>query len=136
MKTTLLSLMLLAAPCSLVPCMVPVLAADESPTAAPAHTFPTPDEVVKTLTTKLSLTPDQASKILPIITNRQQKLKAIMGDASLSRMDRMQQSKAVFSEGDAQIHAILTPDQQTKYAELEQQTREHMRHHMQESQAQ
>jgi len=134
MKTTLRATLISAALCSFIPCLGSVLAADESAPAGPAHSFPAPDEVVKTLTSKLSLTPDQAGKIAPIIADRQAKLKAIMADASASRMERMHQSKAIMSDTDTQINAILTPDQQAKYAEIEQQIRQQARHRMQQPQ--
>jgi hypothetical protein len=83
--------------------------------------MPTPEEVVSKMTTRLSLTPDQAAKITPIVAERQQKLKAIAADTTASHADRKTQAKAVYSDSDAQIKTILTPDQQHKYAAMEQQ---------------
>ena len=62
-----------------------------------------------------------AAKIEPIIADRQQKLKAIYADTTASKADRKTQAKSVYTDSDAQIKAILTPDQQHKYAAMEQQ---------------
>jgi periplasmic protein CpxP/Spy len=131
MKSPLTAALLLGAMCSSIAGTSPLFAADETAPAPAARSFPAPEEVVKSLTDKLSLSADQASKITPIIADRQQQLKAIMANTSLSRMERMQQSKTVFGDSDAKLNAILTPDQQTKYAAIKEQMREQGRHRMQ-----
>jgi Spy/CpxP family protein refolding chaperone len=115
MFVTLLSTTL----CSTLPISLAAFAGDEAPAAA--HAMPSPDEVVSKMTSKLSLTPDQAAKIEPIIADRQQKLKAIYADTTASKADRKTQAKSVYTDSDAQIKAILTPEQQHKYAAMEQQ---------------
>jgi Spy/CpxP family protein refolding chaperone len=100
-----------------------------------AHTPPSPDQVVSMLASKLSLSDDQKNAITPIIADRQQKLKALMADASAPRRQRGQQARQIMSDSNAKINAILTPDQQTKYAQIEQQMREQMKQHMQDRKA-
>ncbi|HEY2675404.1 MAG TPA: hypothetical protein VGI65_00445 [Steroidobacteraceae bacterium] len=87
------------------------------------------------LASKLSLSDDQKNAITPIIADRQQKLKALMADASAPRRQRGQQARQIMSDSNAKINAILTPDQQTKYAQIEQQMREQMKQHMQDRKA-
>jgi Spy/CpxP family protein refolding chaperone len=84
---------------------------------------------------KLSLSADQKNAITPIIVDRQQRLKAVAADNTASRRQRGQQLRQIMSDSDAKINAILTPDQQTKYAEMEQQMRQQMRQRMQEKKA-
>jgi periplasmic protein CpxP/Spy len=123
MNNALFATLLSATLCASIPATLSALPADDAAAPAAAHSMPTPQQVVDKMTTKLSLTPDQAAKITPIIADRQQKLKAIAADSTASHADRKTQSRAVFSDSDAQINAILTPDQQLKYAAMEQQMR-------------
>jgi Spy/CpxP family protein refolding chaperone len=37
--------------------------------------------------------------------------------------------RQIMSDSDAKINAVLTPDQQAKYAQIEQEMRDHMRQH-------
>ncbi len=133
-----LSTQLLAGFCLAICIAVPgaVLALPQDSSAPPqAQTFPSPDHVVETLANKLSLSDDQKKAILPIIADRQQKMKALMSDTSSSRMQRGQQARQIMSDSDAKIKAILTPDQQTKYAQIEEQMREQIKQRMQEKKA-
>ena len=100
-----------------------------------AQTPPSPEQVVGMLANKLSLSDDQQKAILPIIADRQQKMKALMSDMSSSRMHRGRDAHQIMSDSDAKINAILTPDQQTKYAQIEEQMREQMKQRMQEKKA-
>jgi protein CpxP len=95
-------------------------------------TFPSPDEVVKILDSKLSLSDDQKSKITPIIVDRQQKMKAILADTSSRPMQQRRKAKQILSDSDKKINAILTSDQQQKYAQAEQQIQEQMKQRMQQ----
>jgi hypothetical protein len=80
----------------------------------------------------LSLSDDQKSKITPIIADRQQKLKALQADTSLRPMQRVRKAKAILNESDKKIKANLTPDQQQKYVEIEQQIRDMAKQRVQE----
>jgi periplasmic protein CpxP/Spy len=100
-----------------------------------AQTPPSPEQVVGMLANKLSLSDDQKKAILPIIADRQQKMKALLSDTGSSRMQRGREARQIMSEGDAKINAILTPDQQAKYAQIEEQMREQMKQRMQEKKA-
>ena len=88
---------------------------------------PSPEQVVGMLTAKLSLSEDQKNAITPIIAERQQKLMAVKNDTAAPRRQRGQQMRQIMSDSDAKINAILTPDQQAKYAQIEQQMRDQMR---------
>jgi len=107
----------------------------DSSAAPQARTPPSPEQVVSMLADKLSLSADQENAITPIIADRQQKLKALAADTTSPRRQRGQQLRQIMSDSDAKINTILTPDQQTKYAQIEQQMREQMKQRMQEKRA-
>ena len=121
MKKAMYATLLSTTLCSTIPISLSAFAGDDAAAPAAAHAMPSPDEVVSKMTTKLSLTPDQAAKIKPIVADRQEKLKAIKADTTASKAERKSQAKTVYTESDAQIKAILTPEQQHKYAAMEQQ---------------
>lgn len=110
---------------------VPV-AAQSTPAAQPATGAPTPEQVVDKMSEKLSLTADQKAKITPIIADRQTKLKALAADSSLTQMQRARQARGIFSASDSKIEAILTPDQQQKYAQVKEEAREQLRERAQQ----
>jgi Spy/CpxP family protein refolding chaperone len=89
---------------------------------------PSPEQVVSMLTAKLSLSEDQKNAIAPIIAERQQKLLAVRNDTAAPRRQRGQEMRQIMSDSDAKINAVLNPDQQAKYAQIEQEMRDHMRH--------
>jgi periplasmic protein CpxP/Spy len=102
--------------------------------AAPAHS---PAEVVEMLGKRLSLTDEQKSQILPIITERQQKIQAIRNDPSLPPRQRMSQAQGIMKDSDAKINALLTQEQRLGYSQIEQDIRARMKpYHQQGSAAQ
>ncbi len=88
-----------------------------------------PEHRVEMLSKRLNLTADQQSKLLPIITDRQQQIRAIFQDSSLSRQDRIAKMKAVREESNAKIEALLTDQQKQSFEQLQQQMRERARSH-------
>jgi Spy/CpxP family protein refolding chaperone len=64
------------------------------------------------IATSLNLTPDQKTKVQPIIDQAKPQLQAIHQDA-------MTKAKAVMDSTMSQIRPLLTPDQQTKADELQ-----------------
>src|SRR5215475_3717354 len=86
--------------------------------------WPTPDEVVAKMSTKLSLTDDQKTKIKPIIADRQEKLKALAADTSTPRLQKARKMKTIFDDSDTKINALLTDDQKKKYAEMSEEMRQ------------
>ncbi|HWA95358.1 MAG TPA: hypothetical protein VG844_12220 [Terracidiphilus sp.] len=93
-----------------------------------------PTNMIDVLTQKLALSDDQRNQIEPIITDRRAKLTALREDTSMHRFQRMRQAKKIVQDSDKKINAILNPDQQKKYAELEEQMRQKMRERMQQGQ--
>lgn len=94
-----------------------------SPSSQPMHQAPDPQKQTARLTKRLGLSDDQSSKLLTILQNRQQQMEAIRGDSSLSQQDRHSKMRSLQQDSDSQINAVLTPAQQTQYANMKQMQR-------------
>jgi periplasmic protein CpxP/Spy len=73
---------------------------------------------IEMLTDRLKLTPDQVTKIKPILADQQTQMTALRGDQSLSQDDRMAKMTKIRTDATTKINAILTPDQQTEYKKM------------------
>ena len=71
---------------------------------------------------QLNLTPQQKEKVLPILAAEVPKVQAIKNDNSLSKMQKMQQLRAIHQQSDPQMKAILSPDQYKKLQQIRLQT--------------
>lgn len=88
--------------------------------------WPTPEESVTRMSSKLNLTDDQKSKITPIIADRQTQMKALMADTSGRRMQKARKAKSIMSDSNKKIEALLTRDQKKTYAEMKEQMKEQL----------
>ena len=70
---------------------------------------------------QLNLTPQQKEKVLPMLVAEGPKVQAIKNDNSLSKMQKMQQLRAIHQQTDPQMKAILSPKQYQKLKEIRQQ---------------
>jgi len=77
------------------------------------------DTMLQRLTTELTLTSDQQTQIKPILETEVTEMQAVRADTTLARADRMSKMKDARDTANTAINAILTPDQQTKYAALQ-----------------
>jgi hypothetical protein len=71
---------------------------------------------------QLNLTPQQKEKVLPILIAEGPKVQAIKNDNSLSKVQKIQQIRAIHQQTDPQMKAILTPEQYQKLKTIRQQT--------------
>jgi hypothetical protein len=71
---------------------------------------------------QLNLTPQQKEKVLPILAAEVPKVQAIKSDNSLSKMQKMQQLRAIHQQSDPQMKAILSPEQYQKLKQIRLQT--------------
>jgi len=103
-------------------------------TSVPTTTggWPTPDEAVARMSTKLNLTDDQKSKITPIIADRQAQMRALMADSSGRRLQKARKAKSIMSDSDKKIEALLTSDQKKAYEQMKEERREQMQSRRQE----
>jgi periplasmic protein CpxP/Spy len=104
----------------------PAPAGNASQSSQPMHQAPDPQKQAAHLTKRLGLSDDQSSKIATILQNRQQQIAAVRGDSSLSPQDRRSKVHSIQQDSDSQINAVLTPAQQTQYANMKQMQRQHM----------
>jgi Spy/CpxP family protein refolding chaperone len=93
--------------------------------------WPTPEESVNRMNSKLNLSDDQKAKITPIIADRQNQMRALMADTSSRRLQKAQKAKSIMSDSDKKIEAVLTKDQKKTYAQVKEEMREQMRGRMQ-----
>jgi Spy/CpxP family protein refolding chaperone len=70
---------------------------------------------------QLNLTPEQKAKILPILRDEVPKVQAIKNDNSLSKIQKVQQIRAIHQQTDPQMKAILSPAQYQKLQTIRQQ---------------
>jgi periplasmic protein CpxP/Spy len=69
---------------------------------------------LQAISQQLNLTPEQKAKVLPILADEAPKVQAIRNDNSLSKVQKIQQIKAVHQQTDPQMKAILSPAQYEK----------------------
>jgi periplasmic protein CpxP/Spy len=67
---------------------------------------------------ELNLTPQQKEKILPILAAEAPKVNAIKNDNSLSKVQKMEQVRAIHQQTDPQMKSILTPEQYEKLKQI------------------
>src|SRR5207302_8561775 len=67
----------------------------EAPAVAPASHHADPSQQLRRLTKKLNLTSEQQDQLLPILTDRQQQMTALLNDSSLSAQDRHTKARAL-----------------------------------------
>jgi Spy/CpxP family protein refolding chaperone len=93
--------------------------------------WPTPQESVNRMSSKLNLSDDQKEKITPIITDRQNQMRALMADTSSHRLQKARKAKSIMSDSNNKIEAILTKDQKKTYEQMKEEMREQMQSRMQ-----
>ena len=70
---------------------------------------------------QLNLTPQQKEKVLPILIDEAPKVQAIKNDNTLSKIQKIQQLKAIHQQTDPQMKAILSPEQYQKLQAIRRQ---------------
>jgi Spy/CpxP family protein refolding chaperone len=86
-----------------------------------------PTQRADMLKQNLNLTDDQTSQVKTIFEDSRTKMEALRSNSSLSQDDRRSQMMSLRKAENDKIEALLTPDQKTKYAALQQQMRGRMR---------
>ena len=77
---------------------------------------------LQAISQQLDLTPQQKVKVLPILADEGPKVEAIKNDNSLSKIQKVQQLRAIHQQTDTQMKAILSPAQYQKLQAIRQQT--------------
>lgn len=73
------------------------------------------------LATQLALTPEQKRQLIPVLVAEAPKVQAIKADSSLTKIQKLQQLKAIHAQTDPQVKAILSPEQYQKLQEIRRQ---------------
>jgi len=89
------------------------------------HKMPTADEMVQTMSEKLSLTDDQKVKVRKIAEDTHKKMEAMRADQSMTREDRMAKARSMHDSAMAQVRSILNDDQKKKLDEWQKEMQEH-----------
>jgi len=74
---------------------------------------------------RLNLSADQTTQVKAIFADGRAKMEALRANTSLAPADRHAQGEALRQDEHAKIEAVLTPDQKTKFDEMEARMREH-----------
>ena len=98
----------------------------QSPAPRPAH-VPNPRHQAKKMAKELGLTPDQVSKIEPILADRDQQVQGLRSDTTLALSDRKAKMHGIRQDSDSRIEAILNDTQKQQYEQIKQ-TRKANRH--------
>jgi protein CpxP len=85
-----------------------------------------PERRVEMLQKQLKLSDDQTAQVRTIFTDERSKTEALRANTSLSRQDMRAQMMAINQDRETKMHALLTPDQATKYDEMQAKERERM----------
>jgi hypothetical protein len=68
----------------------------------------------------LGLTPDQVSKIEPILADRDQQVQSLRSDTTLAPSDRKAKMDGIRQDSDSRIEALLTDAQKQQYEQIKQ----------------
>ena len=71
------------------------------------------------LAKKLNLTSDQQAKVQDILKSQQSQMETLRSDSSLSNADRHTKMMEIRKSSDDQIRALLDPDQQKKWDQMQ-----------------
>jgi len=120
-------------------CCVTLLAAsgvaqDNPPSQGPSehwggHGRPDPAKRTEMLTKQLSLTSDQQPKVLDLMKSEQSQMEKVRSDSSLSQDDRRAKMTDIRKSTDDQVRALLNPDQQKKFDEMQSRREQWQGHH-------
>jgi Spy/CpxP family protein refolding chaperone len=99
------------------------LQAQDASTNTPAATTPPAGGrrggmTLEQLTTALNLTPDEQTKVKPILDGQTQKMRDLRADDTLSADDRRTKMQAIRADTLTQMKGVLTPDQFAQYQKL------------------
>jgi len=84
------------------------------------HHMATPEQRLQHMTRMLNLTDDQQAKIKPMLEQQQQQMEALHQDSSMSQADRHSKMMEIRQSTDEQIKGVLTPEQQTKWQQMQE----------------
>jgi len=122
---------------------VPAVVAQDAPSSdqQPAATAPSegghrgprfdPDRRAEMVSKKLNLSADQKTKVTDIFKSEQEQMQKIHADASASQQDRRSKMMESHKASNDQVRALLNPDQQKKWDEMQARREQWQKGHQQ-----
>jgi Spy/CpxP family protein refolding chaperone len=100
----------------------PPATAAQPPAASAQHRahVPNPRRQAKRMAKQLGLTPDQQSKIEPILAGRAQQMQSVRSDSTLAGNDRKAKLQGIRQDSDSKIEAVLNDAQKQQYEQIKQ----------------
>jgi len=98
----------------------PPAASSQAPSDAQPRHAPNPHRQAKMMTRRLGLTPDQESKIEPILADRMQQVQSARADSTLAPADMRAKIQGINQNSDSQIEAILNDTQKQQFEQMKQ----------------
>jgi periplasmic protein CpxP/Spy len=84
-----------------------------------------PQKQTEHLTKELKLNSDQQAKVLDILKTQQSQMQSLWSDSSASQDDKRSKMMDIHKQSSDQIRALLDPDQQKKFDEMQTERRHH-----------
>jgi periplasmic protein CpxP/Spy len=121
LKHCFLALSLAALAYTVTPLAVAQDSSNNQEQAAPEHgrRHFDPEKRAEMLGKHLNLTSDQQGKVLDILKSEQSQMQSLHSDTSLSQDDRRAKMMDIHKTSNDQIRALLNPDQQKKFDEMQ-----------------
>jgi Spy/CpxP family protein refolding chaperone len=91
------------------------------------HNFD-PAKQAEHLGKRLGLSSDQVAQITPILAERQQQMKSLRADTSISHQDQREKAKAIMQDSKNKLEAVLTDAQKQQFEQMLAQRRDHHNH--------
>jgi periplasmic protein CpxP/Spy len=93
------------------------------------HGHMDPAQHAAMLAKRLKLSSDQQAKVEDAFKSEQSQMESLRSDTSVAQQDRRSKMMDIHKSTNDQIRAILNPDQQKKWDEIQSQREEHMQGH-------
>lgn len=121
LKNSLLVLSLAALTYTITPAAIAQDASPNQDQSAPEHGHRNfdPAKRAEMLGKHLNLTSDQQAKVQDILKSEQSQMQSLHSDTSLSQDDRRAKMMDIHKASNDQIRALLNPDQQKKFDEMQ-----------------
>ena len=81
-------------------------------------------ERLKWLSQQLNLTQDQKKQLKPILAGEFKQMRAVGEDSSLTQDQKREKMKQIHEASRPQVQAILTPEQQQKFAQMKEEAKD------------
>jgi periplasmic protein CpxP/Spy len=92
------------------------------------HNHFDPEKRAAMLSKQLNLSADQKAKVTDVLKSEQSQMESLRSDSSVPQEDRRSKMMELHKSSNEQIRALLDPDQQKKFDEIQSKQMEHYHH--------